>query len=318
MAGGRVKTDCVEGYQLDHGFQVLLTAYPMARKYLNFEKLKLQKFLPGAVVFKNGRQKTLGDPLRSFSLLFPTLLSNIGSFSDKVKVLKLNRILRKLTIEEIFEEQEEPTLSFLKKFGFSSAIIEQFFRPFFSGIFLEQHLQTSSRMFKFVYKMFGEGSATIPKSGISEIPNELISRLNHTSFLYKTKVNRVEEGKVILEKGEEIKSHFTIITIDPSLIVANMKNQPLSWKSCDTLYFETETKVIHQRLIGLIAVKEALINNICYPTALQTTSLSKKELLSVTIVKEHNLDEQANMLNNLAILATVQYPRTPSTSGCRS
>ena len=35
--GGRVKTDVIEGYQLDHGFQVLLTSYPAAQKYLNYE-----------------------------------------------------------------------------------------------------------------------------------------------------------------------------------------------------------------------------------------------------------------------------------------
>ncbi|WP_368662323.1 FAD-dependent oxidoreductase [Zobellia laminariae] len=42
--GGRVKTDIVDGYQLDHGFQVLLTAYPAAQNYLDFEALDLQKF----------------------------------------------------------------------------------------------------------------------------------------------------------------------------------------------------------------------------------------------------------------------------------
>ena len=42
-AGGRVKTDIVEGYQLDHGFQVLLTAYPSAQKYLNFEENDILK-----------------------------------------------------------------------------------------------------------------------------------------------------------------------------------------------------------------------------------------------------------------------------------
>ena len=45
-AGGRVKTDIVDGYQLDHGFQVLLTAYPAAQKYLNLErKNRLKTFL---------------------------------------------------------------------------------------------------------------------------------------------------------------------------------------------------------------------------------------------------------------------------------
>ena len=56
--GGRVKTDIVEGYQLDHGFQVLLTAYPAAQKYLDLDSLDLQKFLPGASIFKkNGLRK---------------------------------------------------------------------------------------------------------------------------------------------------------------------------------------------------------------------------------------------------------------------
>ncbi|MFC2149046.1 NAD(P)-binding protein, partial [Bacteroidota bacterium] len=41
--GGRVKTDIIDGYQLDHGFQVLLTAYPAAQKYLNLDALELQK-----------------------------------------------------------------------------------------------------------------------------------------------------------------------------------------------------------------------------------------------------------------------------------
>ena len=45
-AGGRVKTDILNGFQLDHGFQVLLTSYPAAQKYLDFEALDLQLFLP--------------------------------------------------------------------------------------------------------------------------------------------------------------------------------------------------------------------------------------------------------------------------------
>lgn len=292
-AGGRVKTDIVDGYQLDHGFQVLLTAYPTAQKYLDYEKLSLQQFLPGAVIFSNGKQKTIGDPLRNLRLLLPTLLSNIGHISDKLKVLKLNRILKKTTIQEIFEEGEESTLSFLKKFGFSNTIVEAFFQPFFSGIFLEPNLQTSSRMFKFVYKMFAEGNAAIPKSGMKAITNQLVGKLNHTALVYNTRVKRVEEGKILMENEKEIESHFTIIATEPSTIISNLKNQQTTWKSCDTLYFETKTRAIKKPLIGLITAKESLINNICYHTALETIANSEKELLSVTIIKEHGLDESA-------------------------
>lgn len=93
--GGRVKTDIIEGYQLDHGFQVLLTAYPYAQKYLDLESLDLQKFVPGAAIYKNGKQILIGDPLRDVSLLFSTLFSGIGTFSDKLKILQLNHMLKK-------------------------------------------------------------------------------------------------------------------------------------------------------------------------------------------------------------------------------
>ena len=58
-AGGRVKTDFIDGFQLDHGFQVLLSSYPAAQKYLDFKDLKLQKLKPGAVIFKKGKHKLL-------------------------------------------------------------------------------------------------------------------------------------------------------------------------------------------------------------------------------------------------------------------
>lgn len=94
-AGGRVKTDIIDGYQLDRGFQVLLEAYPKAQEYLDYNALKLQKFLPGAQIFNQGKSTVLGNPLRSLQLLLPTLLSTIGDFSDKLKILKLYLTLKK-------------------------------------------------------------------------------------------------------------------------------------------------------------------------------------------------------------------------------
>ena len=291
--GGRVKTDIIEGYQLDHGFQVLLTAYPSAQKYLNFEALELQHFLPGAVIFRNGNPKTIGDPLRNISLLFPTLFSGIGKFSDKLKILKLNSLLKKITLAEIFSKTEKTTLQYLLDFGFSEEIISQFFKPFFSGIFLESELETSSRMFEFVYKMFGEGFATLPKDGIEAIPKQLKANLKHTTFQFNAKVKSVEDGKIILEDGTKLESDFTIIATEASELIANLRKQETEWKSCDTLYFETNARTIPKPLIGLIAESDALINNIFYHTSISSKSVGKKELLSVTVVKEHGLSQEA-------------------------
>lgn len=289
--GGRVKSDVVDNYILDHGFQVLLSAYPAAKHYLDYTDLQLQEFLPGAVIFKDGKQQTIGDPLRSFSLLFPTFFASIGNFTDKTKILKLNSLLKKKNVVQIFRDVEKTTLQYLQDFGFSDGIINDFFKPFFTGIFLEPNLETSSRMFEFVYKMFGDGLAVIPKSGIQAIPNQLKSKLKNTTLLFDTPVQEVKDNEIILQNNEIIKSDMTIIATEAGSLISNLKNQETTWKSCDTFYFETRERVIHKPLIGLIADENALINNIFYHTSLATATKGDKELLSVTVVKEHNLSK---------------------------
>ena len=289
--GGRVKTDIIDGYQLDHGFQVLLDAYPKANENLNYKTLQLQKFKPGCVIFSNGKPQTIGDPLRDLSLLLSTLFSSVGSFSDKLKILKLNIALKKRSINSIFSSTSSTTLEYLQNKGFSDKIISKFFKPFFSGIFLEPDLRTSSRMFEFVYKMFGEGMAVVPKNGIVAISNQLKEQLTKTSFLFNTKVKKVNDATIELENGKVIDTHFTIIATEAHTLISNLSNHKQEWKSCYNLYFEVEKRTIDKPIIGLIADEDALINNIFYPTSVSTGSKGNKELLSVTVVKSHQLTE---------------------------
>ena len=295
--GGRVKTDIVDGYQLDHGFQVLLTAYPAAQKYLDFESLALQEFVPGATIFKKGKRLVLGDPLRDASLLIPTLFSGIGTVSDKLKIFKLNKSLQQKTLSEIFETKEKTTLSYLQDVGFSSDIIDNFFKPFFSGIFLEPNLATSSRMFEYIYKMFGEGYATLPKAGIGAISEQLVANLSNTTFQFNTKVLSVKNKVIQLNNGERIESDFTILATAANDLIENLKGEATSWKSCDTLYFKVPKRMVIKPVIGLIPNAETLLNNIFFHTSLEMTHRSQEELLSVTIVKEHELTEEALVLH---------------------
>lgn len=290
--GGRVKTDAVNGYQLDHGFQVLLTGYPAAQKYLDFDALELQKFLPGASIFKNKVQKVIGDPLREKSFLFSTLFSGIGSLSDKLKILKLNRQLKHKTVSEIFSAQEKTTMKYLEDFGFSKEMIHDFFTPFFSGIFLEHKLETSSRMFEFIYKMFGEGYASVPKAGMEAIPKQLQNKLQRTTFKFNTKASAITDGEIVLENGTKLTSDFTIVATDASFLVPALKTFPMKWNDCHTFYFEVQKRNISKPLIGLIPADGTVINNIFYHTSVATSSLPKNELLSVTVVDHHNLSDE--------------------------
>jgi len=289
--GGRIKTDLVEGYQLDRGFQVLLSAYPKALQYLDYQALELQELLPGAVIYESAKPKTIGDPLRASSLILPTIFSGIGTFSDKLKILSLYADLKKLSITDIFERKETTTLAYLQEKGFSEEIINKFFKPFFSGIYLEPNLETSSRMFEFVFKMFGEGLAVIPKKGMGEISKHLAKQLKNTNIHFNTPVKQVKEGEIILENEEVISTDATIIATEANALISNLKNQETQWKSCHNFYFETEKRTIEKPIIGLITDKDALINNIFYHTSVATETNGGKELLSVTVVKQTDLSD---------------------------
>ena len=291
--GGRIKTDIVKGYQLDHGFQVLLESYPKAKQYLDYKKLELQSFLPGATIYKNRNSQTIGDPTRSLKMLIPTMSSSIGTLGDKVKILKLNKSLKKKTLEDIFKEEEKTTLKYLQDKGFSNAMIIDFFKPFFSGIFLEPSLETSSRMFEFVYKMFGTGMATLPKAGIGAIPKQLQEQLVSTQIRLNTAVKEVSGQTVTLESGEVLESDYIIIATEVSHIVPNLRGQETAWKSCVNLYFEVDAPKDRKPLIGLVADENTRINNIFYHNTLETATTGGKSLLSVTVVADNDLSIEA-------------------------
>ncbi|MEM6830043.1 MAG: FAD-dependent oxidoreductase, partial [Bacteroidota bacterium] len=158
------------------------------------------------------------------------------------------------------------------------------------GIFLEPDLATSSRMFEFVFKMFGEGLAVIPKDGMQAIPNQLASQLKQTTIKFRHQVKNIQQQEITLDTDEKLTADFVIVTSGPEQLIPNYSST-LAWKSCDNLYFTTPTRTINEKIIGLNANENALINNVFYPTSIVPPTDGKQELLSVTIVREHDLTE---------------------------
>lgn len=141
--GGRVKSDTLDGFILDRGFQVLITSYPENEHFLNTSALDLKSFLAGAYIHIGKKRYRIGDPFRDFLTIPRTLLSAIGLIRDKYLLLKLRNRLLKMSDAEIFKQPEISTLEALHNYGFSKTIIETLFKPFYGGIFLEPELKTS-------------------------------------------------------------------------------------------------------------------------------------------------------------------------------
>ncbi|PWH86874.1 FAD-dependent oxidoreductase [Brumimicrobium oceani] len=293
--GGRMRTEEIEGWKLDVGFQVLLTAYPYLKKHVTLSELENQKLEAAATVFREGRTTAVGDPFRVKNILWKTAFSDIGSVKDKWLIFQLKRYVDQRSIDTLFEEKNDTTIGFLKKFGFSEQIINRFFKPFFGGIFLENELTTSSRMFLFVFKMFSEGNAAIPKTGVGAVGKQLEAKIKNANVNYNCEVSKIEGQSIYFENGDKESFDFVINTI-PNY--GKRKSHDL-WQNCYNMYFEhSNPAIIKEARIGLNANKNQLINNIFYPSVSQNPKGKEgKALISVTVLdakelKDHKLVEK--------------------------
>ena len=198
--GGRIKTDKFDGFLLDHGFQVFLPNYPEARISFDYQKLQLFSFKAGAKI--NG--KYVGDPFREPEVLLPTLFSSIGTLKDKLLILKMR-------YEKVTSRNNQTAHEFLKDYGFIDQIIENFFKPFFSGVFLNKNLENSASFFLFLYRLFSRAYATLPQDGMQELPKNLADQLKKTNISLSTSVEIIDSQTIKLPNGE-IKNYDFVIS----------------------------------------------------------------------------------------------------------
>jgi len=283
--GGRIKTDCIDGFRLDRGFQVLLTDYPETKALLDYQKLHLKRFIPGATVLYDGGQFDIADPFRRPSALVSTLLAPVGSLKDKINIFLVKNKLVRMSNSAIFNQSETDTLSQLKKYGFSQKIIERFYKPFFSGIFLENELKTSSNMFDFVMKLFSTGDAAIPELGMEEIPKQLAALLPENSIQFETKVRAIENNTIYLEDGSQIVSDKIIIATEATGLAGNyISQQKQQSHSVTTVYFEATKAPTTKAVVILNAAShKKWVNNLTVMSNISSKyAPTGKALLSIS------------------------------------
>ena len=285
-AGGRVRTDEVDGFLLDRGFQVLLTAYPECRRQLDYAALDLREFFPGAAVRVGSRLHTIADPWRRPLAGLLGAFAPIGSLADKLRVARLRRRLLATELDEVFARPERTTLEALAGEGFSSSMIERFFRPFLGGIFLESELATSSRMFEFVYKMFSAGATAVPAAGMQAIPRQLAAGLPDGAVRTGCRVEEIRPGQLRLASGERVAADAVVVAtalpegpaLDPAAPVTR-------WCSTTCLYFSAPEPPVGRPILVLDGDGTGPVNNLCAPSQVAPSYAPQgRALVSATVV----------------------------------
>ena len=280
--GGRLGSLYEDGYIFDLGFQVYNSAYVNTNRLLDLDELNLKYFKPGAAVHYGNSFQIVSDPLRDISKVFSTIFSNITTVSDKLKILSLKNSLSNYNIEED-KTDDITTLRFLKQYGFSEIMIDNFFIPFFSGIFHEKTLDTSSKFFKYVFSNFNNGLASLPEKGMQVIPEQLMSKIDiERVMMEKTAINLDDGNKVIFDDGDIIKGENIILTGESTTLAEKIKYE---YNEVNTIYFTTENEIENGDYIHLFP-EDDLINNIAIPSSISSAySNSHSHLISITILE---------------------------------
>ena len=238
--GGRVRTDVVDGFRLDRGFQVLLTAYPTTAAMVGLGTLRPRPFYSGALVLADGRLRRIADPLRHPLGALQSARSPLVGPRDIVGLGRLVAAARG-SLEQVLSAPETTSEQALHDAGISPRLIDSFFRPFFGGVFLDRGLRTSSRMLHFLLRMFAKAPVVVPALGMGEIPRSLAAPLPAGTVRLNAHVTSATATEVALEGGETLGAAAVIVATDAST-AADITDglDPPDWNVSTTLYFAAD------------------------------------------------------------------------------
>lgn len=297
--GGRVRTDVVDGFLLDRGFQIFLTSYPEAKRALDYEALDLKPFYAGALVRFGGGFHIVADPFRHLVDGLGSLTNPIGSPIDKIRVGIYRTRTLLSSVESILKDPEETTiLECLQNEGFSDSIIDKFFRPFLGGIFFDRNLQTTSKMFNFVMRMLATGQNCLPAGGIGAVSEQLAACLPEGGVVLNTKVTSIERREggdiiVTLENGTTMEARTLVVATEgpqaAALLGTVMESSPSTTKdpvgTC-CLYFAADSPPRPGNYLYLDGDNRgSIVNNCCVPSEVSSSYAPPgKSLISVSVI----------------------------------
>lgn len=213
--GGRMRSDRVDGFTVDRGFQVLNTAYPELARLGVLDALPLREFVRGALLRHGDRLTFVGDPRRWPDGTLGLLTGVLGTVAERAALGAFTAQVAYGPGEAIRRREDVPFAEVLRRWRIDGDPTEHLLRPFLSGVLLEDRMTTSSRFAEAVLRTFVRGRVVVPAGGMGAVPVLLADRLPAGSVVYGSPVAAVRPGAVDLEGGGTLTADAVILAADP-------------------------------------------------------------------------------------------------------
>lgn len=279
--GGRVRTDLVEGFRLDRGFQVLPTSYPEAKRELDFASLSLRPFARGAIVRVGGRFRRVADPRGHVVRGVRSLAGGVVTPRDLPGLFRLER----------GEHEETTTAEALRRAAVSARARDAFLVPFLRGITLDPRLETSSDVLSFVLQAFAGAPAALPALGMGAIAEQLAGDLE---IRLQAHVATVGPSAVTLASGETLSARVVVVAT-----AGLVDEPPHGWNAVSSVSFAAERPPLTGPWLVLDGDHTGPVNNLCVPSEIAPTyAPAGRALVSASVpgVDDPDLDAVRHQL----------------------
>ena len=212
--GGRVRTDRVDGFTLDRGFQVLNTAYPELPRMVDLDALELRAFDSSVAISIDGRRVPVGNPLQKPSSAATALGLPVGGLGGKAAFGLYAGLCVTLPAGSLKRREDVSAAEAWRRANIPADVVNAVLRPFFSGVLLEQEMSTSRRFTDLMMRMFARGRSTVPAGGMQRLPEQLAAGLPAGTVRLGTRVSSVAPARVHTEE-RSYAARAVVVAADP-------------------------------------------------------------------------------------------------------
>ena len=247
--GGRVRTDVVDGFRLDRGFQVINPYYPELRRLEVIDELDIRPLAAGVLVSMQEKLWPLGDPRREPQWALSSAYAPVGSVQDKARLVLYALHCDRSPVEELIFQDDSDFASALLSAGIGKRLYESTLRPFLTGVFLCDPSEVSRRYGELVLRSFVRGTPSLPALGVGELPLALARRLPEGTIKTNVTVTAINGSNLTTDQGP-VEADAVILAVDPNSVpdlVDGYREVPTL--SCTTWYHAADQAPTSQRAV---------------------------------------------------------------------
>ncbi|SEF34019.1 Phytoene dehydrogenase-related protein [Amycolatopsis pretoriensis] len=253
--GGRVRTDVVDGFRLDRGFQVLLPAYPALRRLTDVAALRPRSFTRGTIAMTGSGRRWLAGPWHGLPAV-----GGVAAFaaSRPFDGARMAALAARDVLKADRADAGRSTAEELRRWGISRSTVEEVLRPFLAGVFLDPALATSSRMFHLIWRSFLRGGGALPAEGMQALPNQLATGLTVRTGV---EVEAVTEDGVRTRDGEDIRARAVVVATDGDTAARLLPGvEAPGWHAVTTFYYRADTSPLRSPTLLVDGLDDLLLN----------------------------------------------------------